>query len=94
MIADSPAPQWIPVRYSDLDLNNHVNNASYVRWMLDSYPIEFHRRHRIHSLLVNFLAEVNPLDSVALRTNELAPLHMLHTLTRQSDSAESCRAEI
>jgi medium-chain acyl-[acyl-carrier-protein] hydrolase len=93
-IADSPAPQSIPVRYSDLDLNDHVNNASYVRWMLDDYPVEFHRRHRIHSLVINFLAEVNALDSVALQTRELAPLHMLHTLTRQSDSAESCRAEI
>jgi acyl-ACP thioesterase len=93
-IADAPAPQWKSVRYSDLDLNDHVNNATYVRWMLDSYPVEFHRSRRIHHLVINFLVEVNALESVALRTRELEPLRMLHTLTRQSDGAEACRAEI
>ena len=33
------------VRYSDIDVNGHVNNARYVGWLLDSYPIEFHRQH-------------------------------------------------
>jgi medium-chain acyl-[acyl-carrier-protein] hydrolase len=90
----SPSPQPIAVKYSDLDLNDHVNNASYVRWMLDSYPIEFHRRHRIRSLVINFLAEVSALDSVALMTREVTPLQVLHTLTRQIDGSEVCRAEV
>ena len=37
----SPGPPVeIPVRYADLDLNRHANNASYVAWALESVPLE------------------------------------------------------
>ena len=43
---------------------------------------------------LNFLAEVNADDSVAISTREVDPLHRIHTLRRQRDGVESCRAEV
>lgn len=44
----------IRVRYSDLDMNNHVNNVSYIRWVED-----FCYEERIHfsELLINYISE-------------------------------------
>ncbi|WP_192346669.1 acyl-[acyl-carrier-protein] thioesterase [Algoriphagus sp. Y33] len=44
----------LKVRYSDLDLNNHVNNTSYVRWVENIL-----RESGCHTLpfLINYLAE-------------------------------------
>ena len=81
------------VKYSDLDLNDHVDNTTYVRWLLDSYPVDFHRAHQVRRLALNFLAEVGPNDSIVLGTREVEPLRFRHDIRRQGDGAEACRAE-
>jgi len=90
----SSTPAVFKVKYSDLDLNNHVNNATYARWMLDSYPIEFHRDHRVRSLAINFLAELDADDSAELSTIETKERCMAHTVRRMLDGTQACRAEI
>ncbi len=45
------------ILYSDLDLNLHANNVSYVRKILDSYPLEFLSKHRPFEIEINFLKE-------------------------------------
>lgn len=45
------------IAYTDLDLNQHVNNARYVEFILDSYPQEFHASHRVRSLTISFQNE-------------------------------------
>ena len=58
------ATEEIRVRYSDLDLNYHVNNTSYIRWVENLladqaiYPDE---------LSINFLAECHKDDLVILK---------------------------
>jgi acyl-ACP thioesterase len=55
-----------PVRYGDLDVNDHVNNVRYLEWLLDGLPIEFHRGNRLRSIDVNYLAETLPGDAVRI----------------------------
>lgn len=50
------------VRYSDLDLNRHVNNCRYADWVLDALEIEELRTRSIRSLQLNYLAQV-PYDT-------------------------------
>jgi acyl-ACP thioesterase len=89
----SSAATILKVKYSDLDLNNHVNNATYARWILDSYPVEFHRSHQVLSLAINFLAELDGNDSVELSTVENKD-RRTHTVRRMLDGTQACRAEI
>ena len=84
----------LAVRYSDLDLNDHVNNTTYARWILDSYPVEYHRKHQVRRLAINFLTELGADDVAELSTAEVGPLCLRHTIRRRSDGAESCRAEL
>ena len=54
------------VRNSDLDANGHVNNTRYAQWILDSTPLESHPARRVARYEVNFLAEVQVGDAVAI----------------------------
>jgi acyl-ACP thioesterase len=54
------------IRYSDIDLNQHVNNAKYIEQMLDCFNQEFHRANTIKSLIVSFNAESKYGDQIQL----------------------------
>jgi len=45
------------VVYSDLDLNHHVNNINYLKWVLDDFDYEFRNKFRVYSVEINYLGE-------------------------------------
>jgi len=81
------------VRYSDLDVNSHVNSARYIRWMLDSYPLDFHQSHSIRRLEINYVSETRGGETVSIHSLETAPLQFSHALMK-TDGAEVCRARL
>lgn len=87
---------FFTVRYSDLDLNLHVNNARYIEWILDSYSFEMNQTHQITIFEINYLAESNCGDELIVRTEEKKDSHLtfLHTLIRKADGQELCRARV
>ncbi len=54
------------IRYSDIDLNQHANNAAYIRLMLDCFDQEFHKTHTIKSLTVSYNAQSKYGDEIQL----------------------------
>lgn len=46
------------VRYSDIDINGHVNNTHYPDWLDDLFDEEFHRTHFWKSLQINYMNEI------------------------------------
>ncbi len=50
----------------DLDVNNHVNNAEYVRWIIDC--LEMSHSAPLQSLQVNYLDEAVRGDTIVLRS--------------------------
>jgi len=50
------------VRYSDLDLNRHVNNCRYADWVLDALSLEEIKARPIRSVQMNYLAQI-PFDA-------------------------------
>lgn len=54
------------VKYSDIDVNQHVNNAKYAQWILDVLPADFLSKHRITGYEVNFNAEATWNDEIEL----------------------------
>ncbi|AGH94539.1 acyl-[acyl-carrier-protein] thioesterase [Pseudobdellovibrio exovorus] len=57
------------VRNSDIDLNNHVNNTKYAKWILDSISIDTLRAGvDLLEYEVNFLAEARSGDRVTVQS--------------------------
>ena len=44
------------VHYTDIDLNMHMNNACYVQWIEDCFPLKKYREMQIRDLQVNFIS--------------------------------------
>lgn len=57
-------------QYSDLDVNGHMNNANYVTWILDLFPISFHSAHCLRSLSVGYSAEAKPGEPVEMALSQ------------------------
>ena len=82
------------VRYSDLDINQHVNNVSYIEWALESIP-DIGENHRLLSELeINFLGEALLGDLVIARCQALDDRGFVfaHSIVRQADGRELIRA--
>jgi len=52
--------------YGDIDVNRHMNNASYIGWILDLFPLEWHERRRVESIAIGYLSEAQPGEEVQL----------------------------
>ncbi len=53
--------------YSDIDVNGHMNNASYVGWILDLFPLAKYREQRLRSLYIGYSAEARPGEQVQMK---------------------------
>ncbi len=52
--------------YSDLDINGHVNNARYLDWFFDCFPMEHHHAQRLTDVLIHYEREITPGEITAL----------------------------
>ncbi len=57
------------VNISDLDVNNHVNNTKYAQWILDSIPLELHKKYSIIEYEIKFLNETFIGDKIICSNN-------------------------
>jgi medium-chain acyl-[acyl-carrier-protein] hydrolase len=84
------------VKVSDLDINLHTNNVVYLEWITDSYDLEFRMSYVPVTLEINYMAESRWDDELKVRKSEDKnhPLLFSHSVFRESDNTELCRARI
>ena len=88
--------QPFKVKISDLDVNHHTNNTSYLRWVSDTYDLDFILRNIPESVEINYLSESRFDDTVEILTSvsdEDAGLFS-HSALRPAGSSELCRVRI
>lgn len=55
-----------PVRYTDLDMNGHMNNCRYLDWIEDLLPSSFHQTHQLREFTLCYLSEIRENEEMAL----------------------------
>jgi acyl-ACP thioesterase len=82
------------VRFRDLDINQHVNNTSYVEWILESIPAAVRKDAILSELEINFLAESFLHDRINANFLSQGTHNKLfhHGLYREEDGQELVRA--
>ena len=82
------------VRYSDLDINQHVNNVKFVEWVVEVVPTATLNASVLSELEINFLAEAFHEDQIIATCSPQDPDNTIfhHSLTRQQDGRELARA--
>lgn len=82
------------VRFDDIDLNKHVNNAVYILWASEAVAPEFRLSHNPYKIAINFKKEGLMGEKIMVNT-EVDGLHTTHSIrTYDGEERELARAEI
>lgn len=76
------------VRFSDIDINGHMNNTYYVDMVLDSMAEYFEQRHTLRLINTNFLQEVKFLEDITIKTYQVETNLFHHQIIRSNDNCE------
>ena len=79
------------VQFSDLDINGHANNVSFINWAIESVPGAIQKSHRLHTLEVFFKAEAqqgNTIISKARKDVQEKGLLFNHALYNAADEKQ------
>lgn len=81
------------VRFFDIDLNRHVNNAVYSDWMLDPLGADFLLHHRLTSFAIRYEQEVRYGQTVNSRfvVRHQPTLTTLHQIDLGTDKAATAQ---
>jgi acyl-ACP thioesterase len=86
-------PVFQMVVLSDLDMNQHVNNASYVRWVIDQFSYDFINQHQIKEVVINYTNQLKPGEKYCMATQETDPQNFKATLYNHEQN-EVCKVLI
>ena len=84
------------VKYSDLDINYHVNNTQYIKIFLDAVPFERMKTGKIKSMEINYLSESSIGDELEILTGtgkEQGNKTIIQEIQRLHDGKIICRAK-
>lgn len=79
------------VRFDDIDVNNHVNNAVYPLWISESVDTAFRDTHTVAELEIAFKKEAFAGETVNV-SSSLNDLSSVHSVTCADDGRELARA--
>jgi medium-chain acyl-[acyl-carrier-protein] hydrolase len=69
------------IRYDDIDVNKHVNNANYIVWAFETLPFEFMTTHKMKTLDILYKKEIayghNVISQVEFNNAENRSIHVL-----------------
>lgn len=82
------------VRYHDLDINQHVNNVSYIEWLLESVPGFGRKGLTLKVLELNYLGEAFKGDRIVCmcRRDNADGTRFIHSIVCEEDRRELVRA--
>ena len=75
---------------SDLDMNQHVNNASYVRWAIDKFSYDFFNNHKIKEVVINYTHQLKSGEKYCIVMEETTPQNFNATLYSE-EQKEVCK---
>lgn len=85
---------FVPVVFTDLDINQHFNSVKYVERALNNFGICFLNKHEVSEIEINYLKEGLPEDSLAISSIAISENENLVSLVRETDKANLCTMKI
>jgi medium-chain acyl-[acyl-carrier-protein] hydrolase len=84
------------IKVSDLDVNLHTNNVRYLKWVSDTYKLDFILENNPQSAEINYLAESKFDEEIMIRTSvdDKNDSFHNHSIFRTNDKKELCRIRI
>jgi len=65
-VSDPEFIHEVKVNYTDIDINQHLNNVRYIEYILNCFPTDLYKNKSIKGLQVNFLSESKYNDQIRI----------------------------
>ena len=83
----------IDTYYNDVDINGHINSVKYIEHVLDLWPIDWYRSHRVKRFEIAYVAEAHQGDRLSFFREQAADGEYCIRIVR-SDGTECCRSKV
>jgi len=80
------------VKYSDIDINGHVNSVRYIQWISDCFSLDCYRNHQVKRFEINYMNEMLFDDFVEIVGKESEPGDFRFEICK--DNKVACRARV
>lgn len=94
LTSEAELVEEIKIHYSDIDINRHVNNVKYLKWMIDALPHELLTEKPISELEINFLQELKLGEQIMIFQELDGDKYMNCKIKSSTTGKENCRARI
>ena len=85
---------FIPVLFTEIDINQHFNSGRYLERIINSYDFNFHEKYELAEFEVNFSKEGLPTDQLAVKKQFIDETNHVCSVVRESDGADLIRAKM
>ncbi|MGQ8335827.1 acyl-[acyl-carrier-protein] thioesterase [Sunxiuqinia sp. A32] len=89
-IAHPNSMSFVPVQFSELDVNMHFNSVKYLERVINDFGIEFLNNNELASIEVNYLKEGMANDSLAVVHKKMNETEYLSGIVREADKLDLC----
>jgi len=80
------------VKYSDIDINGHVNSIRYIQWISDCFTLNCYRKCQVKRFEINYMTEMLFGDYVDIIRSEVEPGDFRFEIRK--DDKIACRARV
>lgn len=85
---DAELVRSIDTHYSDVDVNGHINSVKYIEHVLDLFPIDWYKTHRIKRFDIAYVAESYCGDKLNFYEEKVDDDTFHIRITKSNDEAE------
>lgn len=89
---DSDAYNSFRVSYNDIDINNHTNSLSYVKWISNCFSLDDYKQKLITRFEINYISEIFFGDEVSIHKEALTTDD--YRFEARANGKNSCRARV
>ena len=83
--------------YNDVDINGHINSVKYIEHVLDLWPLEWYRTHRLTRFEIAYVAEAHAGDELSFYRETVAAADGRQEASIRivrTDGTECCRSKV
>ena len=98
MAAGAGYVRTVTTAYSDVDVNGHINSVKYIEHVLDLWPVEWYRSHRVQRFEIAYVAESHGGDDLLFYRQQTAEDEWCVRIMKQEagsgEKIEVCRSKV
>jgi len=79
------------VKYSDIDINKHLNSIKYIEHFVDTFPLELYKEREIHIFEINYVAEGKYGTNIDIYKKEIESNKFVLEMKDNGKNICSCR---